>query len=111
MTEHVEIDDSPTVYAVHYNTSIEDATKHFTDAGFNNVRSMVKQDPGCNCNNARKQVVAIAKRQGKKAFFQGGWDYSAGRCAIYEFTYDSYTGDLHDGTGDWEYMANWSGHK
>ena len=40
-----------------------------------------------------------------------GWDYSANRCCIYSFEYDAYTGNLQNGTGDYEYASHWSGHK
>ena len=107
----VSVDSRPTVFAVHYDQTIEDATRHFEAVGFQGVSSMVKQDPGCNCNDARSQVVAIAHRQDAKWFFEGEWDYSAGRCAIYEFVYDAFTGHMVDGPEDvYGRSAAWSGH-
>lgn len=102
----VSVDDRPTCYGVHYECSPAEATAHFESRGFRDIGPIVKLDSDCNCNDARRSAVAIAKRQNKTWFFEGQWDYSAGRCAIYEFTYGGYVGATRKGSeGDYAWFA------
>ena len=71
-----------TVNAVHYDTSLAEARKHFEDQGFRGIESITKSKP-INCNEARTEVSDTAKAGGPDWWWQGAWDYSAGTCAIY----------------------------
>lgn len=108
----VSVDSRPTVVAVHYDGSLHDGVAHFTARGFRGITGIKKVQTGCGCNDARKEVIAIAKRQDVKWFFEGEWDFSAGRCTIYEFEYDAFTGRLVNGTEEvYGRSAAWSGHE
>lgn len=107
----VNVDDSLKCFAVHWSIDIKDAEKHFSDLGFVGIKDF-KKNKVLNGNAARKKVVSSAKKQDAKWFFQGNYDWNVtDDSAIYEFNYSEFTGDLIDGSGDYEYAANWSGHK
>lgn len=109
----VNVDDSLRCMAVHYwQRTDEQVRQQFSEWGFNGIKNLQREGPHLNGNAARKEVVAMAKKQDAKWYFRGNYDWSAVADAqIYSFSYSSYTGDMHDGTGDWEYFAGWSGHK
>ena len=79
---------------VHYVTDLENASRHFESSGFSGVRDIEIMDgeTNLNCNDARTRVVDMGKRFLGQYYFSGSWDYSVGRCAIYRFKFDSYTG-------------------
>ena len=93
MSEHVVIDDSlPTCLGVHYVTTPSNAKIHFTNAGFRGIQGLTKLERNLDCNEARRRALDAAKRGEGKCFWQGQWDYSANRCAIYKFDFTSYDG-------------------
>ena len=81
---------------VHYRTDLESAKKHFEDAGFHGISEMVYLEEDCNCNDCRWRALDAAKRGEGCCFWQGAWDYSAGRCSLYKFRFTSYNGDRFD---------------
>ena len=102
MTEHVQIDaGKPTCIGVHYDTSLDDAVAHFQAAGFHGVHlsSFHYLERDLDCNEARRRALDAAKRGEGKCFWQGAWDYSASRCALYRFDYTSYDGATFTGPG------------
>ena len=109
---NVNIDDSLKCFAVHWNIDIKKAEKHFSDLGFVGIKDF-KKNKVLNGNTARDEVIASAKKQEAKYFFQGSYDWGVtDDSAIYEFNYSEYTGDLIDGDNDdIKFAANWSGHK
>lgn len=108
----VNIDNNPTVVAVHWNVDLKTAKETFKNWGFNNITNFSKESI-LNGNAARTEAIAIAKKQNIKYYFNGSYDFGATEdSAIYKFEYSSYTGDLIDGDNDTiKYAANWSGHK
>ena len=77
-----------TVHAVHYNSSIANAIEHFKACGFEGIADMRKGDP-INCNEARTEVQATARRGGGQWYYQGNYDWNVGNdCRIYTFTCD-----------------------
>ena len=113
MTENVSIDDDPKCYAVHWWKRTDAEVIGTSQSwGFNGITNLKREGGHINGNAARKEVVAIAKKQDCKWFFRGSYDWNVDADAqIYSFNYSSYTGDLHDGTGDWKTFAGWSGHE
>ena len=108
----VSVDDSLTCFGVHWNTSLNAARDQFEKWGFKGITNFAHFAGPLNGNDARKQVVAEAKRQGDghKYYFVGNYDWGVTRdSAIYKFNYSGYAGHLSDGSGDWEYFAGWSG--
>ena len=93
MTEHIQIDTGkPTCIGVHYDGHLSDATAHFQSAGFHGVTDVTYLERNLDCNDARLRALDAAKRGEGKCFWQGAWDYSAGRCALYKFDFTSYNG-------------------
>ena len=110
MSQHVTIDDSnPTCIGVHYRATLAAAKAHFEQAGFRGITSIDFMQSSLDCNEARRRALDAAKRGEGKCFWQGAWDYSAGRCALYKFDFTSYDGPRFKGSGpdakahvDWE---------
>ena len=93
MAERVQIDDSPpTCIGVHYDTTLPAAADHFAAAGFHGIRNITWMERDLDCNEARRRALDAAKRGEGKCFWQGAWDYSANRCALYKFDFTSYDG-------------------
>ena len=93
MSEHVQIDGSPpTAIGVHYDTTLLAAADHFAAAGFRGIAGMSWMERDLDCNEARRRALDAAKRGEGKCFWQGEWDYSANRCALYKFDFTSYDG-------------------
>ena len=93
MSTHVTIDDSlPTAIGVHYRASLDAAKAHFRQAGFRGIRDMTIMQSSLDCNEARRRALDAAMRGEGRCFWQGAWDYSAGRCALYKFDFTSYDG-------------------
>ena len=93
MSEHVTIDaGKPTALGVHYVTTLHNAMMHFTAKGFAGITGISYLETDLNCNAARRRALDAAKRGEGKCWWEGDWDYSAGRCAIYRFDYTSYDG-------------------
>ena len=109
--EHVTIDDSPpTCIGVHYEVPLDDAQAHFEQVGFHGIESIAKMEHALDCNEARRRALDAAKRGEGKCFWQGAWDYSAGRCALYKFDFTSYDGPRFKGSGpDAEAHVDWAG--
>ena len=110
MSEHVTIDDSlPTCIGVHYEARLSDATRHFEGAGFKGVQDITVLTSNLDCNEARRRALSAAENGEGKCFWQGDWDYSAGRCALYKFDYTSYDGPkIHGDTAAARLHADWS---
>ena len=101
MTTHVVVDEGkPTAVGVHYMDTLHNAVQHFEGAGFRGITGISFFDTNLDCNEARRRALDAAKRGEGKAFWQGAWDYSAGRCAIYRFDYTSYDGPRFKGNSD-----------
>ena len=101
MTTHVQIDaGKPTALGVHYMDTLHNALQHFEAAGFHGITGISYFDTNLNCNAARIRALDAAREGEGKAFWQGAWDYSAGRCAIYRFDYTSYAGPTFMGTSE-----------
>ena len=98
-TQHVTIDDPPQCIGVHYDTPLADAALHFRGAGFHGVERIAWLERDLNCNEARRRALDAAKRGEGKCFWQGAWDYSANRCALYQFEFSSYDGPTFKGSG------------
>ena len=81
-----------TCIAVHYMTSTRSAIEHFTSKGFDKIGNMEAVEDNLNCNEARNRCTDMAERGDGVWYFDGNWDYSAGRCSIYKFTFASYDG-------------------
>ena len=114
MTTHVTIDDSlPTCIGVHYVADIPDAIEHFKQAGFAGITGMAREASNLDCNEARRRALDAAKRGEGKCYWQGAWDYSAGRCALYKFDFTSYDGPTFSGpsTPDTEAHVDYKGEK
>ena len=112
MTEHVTIDDSlPTCIGVHYEARLPDAKAHFEGAGFQGVQDISTIATNLDCNEARRRALDAARRGEGKCFWQGAWDYSAGRCALYMFEFTSYDGARFTGpsTPDAEAHVDYAG--
>ena len=110
MTEHVQIDPGlPTAIGVHYDTALMAASSHFTGVGFHGITGIRYLDRNLDCNEARRRALDAAKRGEGKCFWQGAWDYSAGRCALYQFDYTSYDGPTFTAskTPDAEAHVDW----
>ena len=110
MSTHVTIDDSlPTCIGVHYRASLDAAKAHFEQAGFRGISGMTIMQSSLNCNEARRRALDAAKRGEGKVFYQGNWDYSAGRCALYRFDFTSYDGPRFRSpkNGAAEYHVDW----
>ena len=104
-----DIDNSNLCFGVHYDKPVEEAQEQFRIWGFNGIRSFTKER-AMQGNDARRVVIAEAKKENAKWFFIGNYDASIGNdAAVYRFRFTSYTGDLQDGTGDWKFYAGWSG--
>ena len=102
----ISIDDRPTCFGVNWNVGLTTAENQFKQWGFVNITDF-KILKVLNGNTARNEVIAEAKKQDKKYFFKGSYDWGiTADSAIYEFTYDIFTGDLKPGN---KYMANWDG--
>ena len=100
MSEHVTIDDSlPTCIGVHYETRLSDAQAHFESVGFKGVQDITVLANNLDCNEARRRALDAAKRGEGKCCWQGAWDYSANRCALYLFEFTSYDGPRFKGSG------------
>lgn len=100
MTEHVQIDaGKPTAIGVHYDSAVWAATRHFQDAGFHGIEGMRVLEHGLDCNEARRRALDAAKRGEGKCYWQGAWDYSAGRCSLFQFEFTSYDGPTFTGKG------------
>ena len=114
MSEHVTIDTpKPVCLGVHYNTSVVHAKEHFESEGFRGMSTVGTLDglETYDCNEARRRALDAARRGQGLCYWRGDWDYSAGRCKIYVFTYTSYDGPKIDGDSDEVKLhANWSGH-
>ena len=113
----VTIDDSPKCFAVHWwKRSLEEVTGTLESWGFNGIENLKREGGHINGNAARKEVVAMAEKQGCFYYFKGNYDWNVDADAqIYSFTYSSYTGDLTNADPDvdkWApHFAGWSGHK
>ena len=109
MTTHVTIDDSPpTAIGVHYDVDLTSAAQHFRQVGFQGVRRIECIAGQLDCNEARRRALDAAKRGEGKCFWQGDWDYSANRCALYKFDFTSYDGPRFKGSGpDAEAHVDW----
>ena len=110
MAEHVIIDDSPpTCIGVHYESAIWSATRHFQDVGFHGISGMSVMEHSLDCNEARRRALDSAKRGEGKCFWQGNWDYSASRCALYKFNFTSYDGSrfCSEKNGNSEFHVDW----
>lgn len=113
MTTHVQIDAGlPTCIGVHYDGNLVDAQQHFEGAGFRGINAIQYLDRNLDCNEARRRALNAAQNGEGKCFWQGAWDYSAGRCALYQFNFTSYDGPkIHGDTptarlhADWEEQA------
>ena len=108
--QHITIDGSkPTAVAVHYRASLEAAAKHFEQAGFRGISGMGIMQSSLDCNEARRRALDAAKRGEGKAFWTGAYDYSAGRCALYSFSFSSYDGPRFRSpkNGAAEYHVDW----
>ena len=98
--QHVVVDDSPpTCLGVHYEGRLEDVQAHFEGAGFHGITGIRIFENKLDCNEARRRALDAAKRGEGKCFWQGAWDYSAGRCNIYAFEFTSYDGETFTGSG------------
>ena len=105
-----DIDNSNLVFGVHWNVSLADAKRKFSDWGCNGIHEFTKERV-MNGNEARKEVVANAKSQNAKYLFVGNYDWgTTADSAVYRFRITSWTGPLIDGTGDVKFAVNWSGH-
>ena len=108
---NVNINDDLKCFGLHYQIDLDKAKKHFEDEGFQGISNFNLLYP-IGCNDGRKKVIAIAKRQEAKWYFRGEWDYSAAGCGIYEFSYKGFVGELQNGDEDtWGNFAGWSGHQ
>ena len=110
MTEHVTIDaGKPTCIGVHYITTPRNAAIHFANVGFRGITGMHKLERNLDCNEARRRALDAAKRGEGKCFYEGNWDYSAGRCALYSFEFTSYDGHRFKSAknGAAEYHVDW----
>ena len=111
MNEHVQVDEGrPGCIGVHYRASIPAAAAHFHAAGFRGIRNMQIVQSSLDCNEARRRALDRAQRsEDLKCFWQGDWDYSAGRCALYQFDFDSYEGARFNAprTPDTEAHVDW----
>ena len=109
MTEHVTIDDSPpTCIGVHYRATLAAAKAHFEQAGFRGITRIDFMQSSLDCNEARRRALNAAENGEGKCFWQGDWDYSAGRCALYKFDYTSYDGPkIHGDTAAARLHADW----
>ena len=109
MAEHVQVDaGKPTCIGVHYTAPIWAASRHFQDAGFRGIEDMAVMESGLDCNEARRRALNAAEQGEGKCFWQGDWDYSAGRCALYKFDYTSYDGPkIHADTPTARLHADW----
>ena len=109
--QHVQVDEGrPTCVGVHYRASITAAIEHFHSAGFRGIRDMSIMQSSLDCNEARRRALDAARgSESLKCYWQGAWDYSAGRCALYRFDYDSYDGPRFSGprTPDTEAHVDW----
>ena len=109
---NVTIDDSPPqCIGVHYDTPLASAQAHFAGVGFHGVEAIRYLDRNLDCNEARRRALDAAKRGEGKCFYQGSWDYSARRCALYQFEFTSYDGDRFHGprTPDTEAHVDYGG--
>ena len=112
MDAHVTVDaGKPTCLGVHYQTSLNNALQHFEGVGFDGITGISYLDRELDCNEARRRALDAAKRGEGKAYWQGAWDYSAGRCAVYRFDYTSYDGPTFGGpaTPDTKAHVDWRG--
>ena len=110
MTEHVTLDaGKPTCIGVHYMDTLHNASEHFREAGFHGITGIQYLETNLNCNEARRRALDAAKRGEGKCYYEGNWDYSAGRCALYEFDFTSYDGPTFTGpkTPDTEAHVDW----
>ena len=110
--QHVTLDaGKPTCLGVHYVTTLHNAVQHFESAGFHGITGISYLEKGLGCNEARRRALDAAKRGEGKVFYEGAWDYSAGRCAIYRFDYTSYDGPMFGGpaTPDTRAHVDWRG--
>ena len=109
MSEHVQIDAGlPTCIGVHYRAAKHAAITHFAKAGFQGIRNMTVLQSSLDCNEARRRALNAAENGEGKAFWQGDWDYSAGRCSLYSFNYTSYDGPkIHGDTDAAKLHADW----
>ena len=110
MTTHVTIDDNlPVCIGVHYRASLPAARDHFSLAGFRGIKDMTIMQSSLDCNEARRRALDAAENGEGRCFWQGDWDYSAGRCALYQFDYTSYDGPkIHGDTAAAKLHADWS---
>lgn len=107
MTETVSIDDSLTCYGVHWNVSVYEARAQFAAWGFTCIQNFKKLEV-LNGNAARTKARDIAIRKDARYFWVGDYDVGVGDdSAIYQFTYDAYTGDSRE-TG--ETAKHWAGY-
>ena len=109
MSEHVTIDDSlPTCIGVHYMVGVIDARRHFEEAGFRGISHIEVMSRNLDCNEARRRALNAAENGEGRCFWQGDWDYSAGRCALFKFGYTSYDGPkIHGDTAAARLHADW----
>lgn len=106
-----DIDNTNVCFGVHFNVSLEDAKKQFEDWGFNGIHNFTKEKV-LNGNTAREDVIANAKEQNARYYFNGSYDWNVGNdAAIYRFRFSSYTGELANGDDETiKFFAGWSGH-
>ena len=106
-----DIDNTNVCFGVHFNVSLEDAKKQFEDWGFNGIHNFTKEKV-LNGNAAREDVIANAKEQNARYYFNGSYDWNVGNdAAIYRFRFSSYTGELANGDDETiKFFAGWSGH-
>ena len=90
----IDAGSNDTALGVHYDVDLNDAIKHFEEAGFTGISNIekVKGEIGCNCNMQRNTVIDMAKRYIGLYFFQGNWDSSLNKCTIYKFKFTAYEG-------------------
>ena len=90
------------VCGVHYTTSLEQAAEHFRQAGFSGIRDMTylagwEQGQSLyNCNLMRRKARAYDHAKVCLSYYQGDADWSDGRCSVYRFAYDRFTGSVGD---------------
>lgn len=107
-----DVDNSNLCFGCHWNTTLREAIDQFQRWGFNGIHEFSKERV-LNGNDARNEVIANAKAQNAKYYFNGSYDWNVGDdSAVYRFRFSSYTGELVDGdNADIRYAADWSGHK
>ena len=88
----VSLDDRRTCLGVHWHMAEKAARNQFAKWGFEGIEGF-KRDCTLNGNEARTKARDNAIARGATYFWVGDYDWGVGDdSAIYEFTYDVYTG-------------------